>query len=112
MTLKQVADMIASVGYPYAYYQFEPDPDNPPPAPPFICFWYPGDNDMLADNSNYTRINRLVVELYCDQKDFTAEAAVEAKLAANGMVWGKTEQYINSEHMHMTTYTMGVIING
>ena len=111
MTFKQVADMIDAMGYPFAYYQFEPDPDNPPPDPPFICFYYPASDDLMADNSNYARITQLIIELYTDNKDFAAESAVEFVLGQNGLPWSKTEQYIDSEHMYQITYNTEVVIN-
>ena len=111
MTNKEVATMINSTGYPNAYYQFEPDPNNPPPAPPFICFYYPNSDDLYADNANYQRIAALVVELYTDNKDFTAESAVESALANAGLPWSKTEAYIDSEKMYQITYNTEVVLN-
>ena len=112
MTFKEIATMINSIGYPSAYYQFDPDPDNPPPAPPFICFFYDSSDDMYADNKNYQHITALVVELYTDNKDFTAESAVETALTKSGLSWTKSEDYINSERMYQITYNTGVVING
>lgn len=112
MTTKQIAAMVASMGFPYAYYQFDENPDNPPPNPPFICFYYPNAVDMKADNINYARINALIIELYTDEKDFEAETAIEAVLLANEIPFDKTETYIDSEKMFQITYTMEVVING
>ena len=111
MTYKDVADMIKSMGYPSAYYQFDENPENPPPAPPFICFYYPSDNDFKADDTHYKKINELIVELYTDNKDFDAETAVEAVLLSNGFVYGKAENYIESEKMFQIVYTMEVVLN-
>lgn len=112
MTTEQISDMINSIGLPYAYYQFEDNPENPPPPLPYICFYYPNDDDFKADNTHYARINELIVELYTENKDFGSEAAVEAVLLSNEMVFGKVENYIDSEKMFQITYTMEVVING
>lgn len=112
MTYKQISTMISSMGYPTAYYQFEANPDNPPPAPPFICFYYPNADDLKADNINYARINALIIELYTDNKDFEAEAAIESVLVSNEIPFDKTETFIESEKMFQITYTMEVVING
>ena len=112
MTTKQIADMIAETGLPYAYYQFDPDPNNPPPDPPFICFYYPYDNDVKADDINYARINHLIVELYTDNKDFTVEGTVEAVLLSYALPFSKTESYVDTEKMYQITYEMEVVING
>lgn len=108
MTYKEIAQLIDGIGYPYAYYQFEKDTAK---DPPFICFFYPENNDFLADNTNYAHITELTIELYTDNKDFTAEAAVEAALEAAEIVYEKDETYIDSERMYMVTYTTEVLIN-
>ena len=113
MTYKQVKNMLSTIPLgtsstiPTAYYQF---PNDTPQEPPFICFFYPNNNDFLADNSNYQKIERLVIELYTDNKDFTLEAAVEAVLSVNGLVYTRSEQYLDSERMQMVIYETDVII--
>lgn len=107
MTTKQVANMIASIGVPYAYYQF---PEGTEQATPFVCFFYSEDNDVKADNSNYQKIEHLIIELYTDNKDFSLEATVEGVLRTNEMVWTRSEEYIDSERMVMVVYEMDVVI--
>lgn len=108
MTLAEVADMIESIGVPFAYHHF---PENTGQQPPFICFYYPSSNDLLADNINYTKINDLTIELYTDNKDFTLEAQIESTLNANGLVYDRDEAFIESEQMYMVTFYTGVLIN-
>jgi hypothetical protein len=108
MTYKEIADVIASIGLPYAYYEF---PDETQLEPPFICFYYPESDDLYADNKNYAAIRRLYVELYTDNKDFDREAAVENVLTANGFSFRKSELYINSERMWQITYQTEVVIS-
>lgn len=107
MTHAQIATMIQSIGLPFAYYQF---PNDTPQAPPFICFFYPDNNDVIADNSNYQKIERLVIELYTDYKDFLLEAAVESVLTSYGLVFSRDEEFLDSERMHETIYESNVII--
>lgn len=109
MTYKEVADIIASAGLPYAYYEF---PDDTPQTPPFICFYFPDSDDFFADNQNYVGIRRLYVELYTNEKDFDLESTVEGVLTANGLTFRKSDDYINSEKMWQTLYEMEVIIDG
>ena len=90
MTYKEIADMIKGIGVPFAYNQFAETGQEPP----FICFMYSDRNDMLADDSNYQKIEQLTVELYTEQKDFTLEAAVEEALTDAGLVYSKNEIYI------------------
>ena len=107
MTYKEVSEMIAGIGLPYAYYQF---PDGTEQSPPFICFLFSDSNDLAADNTNYQRIRTLVVELYTDNKDFTLENTVETALNQGGLVYTRYETYIASERMYMVAYTTEVII--
>ena len=107
MTTQDVASMVASVGIPTAYYQF---PDNTGQEPPFICFYFPGDNDFKADNINYAKINRLIIELYTDSKDFALEAAVEQVLKDNELAFIRNETYIDSERMYEVIFETQVII--
>ena len=119
MTYKEVYQVVSGITVststtdtiPCAYWMFpEDDPNNPAPPPPFICYYYNDSNDLLADGINYQKIRGLTVELYCDNKDFTLEKAVEDKLTSNGFVYAKSEDYIESEKLYMTTFETEVII--
>lgn len=109
MTLSQIADMIESIGIPFAYYQFQEGTAQPCP---FICFYYSDSNDVLADNVNFVKIRNLVIELYTDQKDFGIEETIEEILNENEIVYDHYESYIDSEKMLMQTYESEVYING
>lgn len=113
MTFSDVYTMLSGiekdgVNVPCAYYQFDNDTGQ---QPPFICFFYDSSADFAADNSNYTKIETLNIELYTDVKDFELEAAVEAALKENGLTWERQEEFIDSEQMHETIYTTEVLIN-
>ena len=108
MTYQEVADMVESIGLPFAYYQFN---EGTVKGPPFVCFYYTGGNDFAADNTNYVKVERLVVELYTDQFDPVLEEDVETALKSHELVFARDRDYIDSERMHMTTYTTEVIIN-
>ena len=109
MTYKEIAEMIAEADIPYAYREFE---EGTATAPPFICFFYPYTDDFFADDSNYQRVETLVVELYTDTKDIALEQALEAVFADHGLTFTRSEERLGSERMTMNTYTMEVIING
>lgn len=107
MTYKQVAEMVSSIGVPYAYYQF---PNNTGIAPPFVCFYFNSSSDFAADNTNYQRIRQLSLELYTDNKDFTLEQTVENILNQHGLVYSREETYLDSEKMYMVTFMTEIII--
>lgn len=106
MTYKEVKTLLSTTNLPVVYYQW---PEGQAPEPPYLIFYYPGDNDFIGDNSNYQKIRELTVELYTDQKDFALEEVVEGVLS--GMVYSRYETYIDEEHMFLVTYEMEVIIN-
>lgn len=108
MTYQQIAQMIESIGLPFAYYQF---PDDTELAPPFICFLYDYDY-TYADDSNYAQSAVLIIELYTDTKDVRLEFDVETMLKNYGLSWSKDSVYIDSERMWQTTYRTEVFING
>ena len=107
MTPQNIKTMIESVGIPYAYHQFADDTGQ---QPPFICFFYGNSDDLAADDTNYTRIERLYIELYTDEKDFALEKQIETLLNANDLVFRKEQTYIDSERMHETIYTTDIIM--
>ena len=109
MTTQRVKEILETTGIPVAYLAFTNETAQPCP---FICYFYAGDNDFLADNSNYASINRLIVELYTDYKDFSLEKKVEETLTAAGLVFSREESYISTEQMFQIVYESEVIING
>lgn len=120
MTYKKVFDALNGITVststtdtiPVAYYAFpEDDPNNPPPSPPFICYYYPGSNDLDADNANYQMIRPLTVELYTDNKDFSVERQVETALNNAGFVYTRDETYIDSEKLYLVSYETEVVIS-
>ena len=107
MTYPQIATMVASIGVPYAYYQF---PEGTAQPTPFVCFYFDSSNDLYADDKNYQKIRPLTIELYTDNKDFTLEATIEGILSSNGLTYARSESWIDSERMNMVVYTTDVII--
>lgn len=107
MTFSNIATMINDTGLLNAYYSF---PENSNPVLPYILFYYPNNNDLTADNRNYQTIVRLNIELYTENKDFTTEALIEETLNANGLVYSRSESYIDSEHMYEVLFEADVII--
>lgn len=109
MTYQSVAEMIKSIGLPYAYYQFDEGQGS---ECPFVVFYYPDRDDYAADGLNFVKIENLTIELYTANKDFETEAKLEAALEANDLCFEKSENYIDSEKCFEIVYTMEVLING
>lgn len=107
MTLKEVATLIASFGFSCRYSHFSETP-----APPYVVYYYPSENDVMADNSNYANRRQLFIELYTKGKDFTSESTIESALKGAGLTWYKQTDFLNDEKLFQTTYELEVIING
>ena len=108
MTYEEINTMIESIGVEFAYYQF---PEGTAVAPPFICFYYPERDDFFADNINYAKVERLIIELYTKEKEFTLEDSIEAKLKENEIPFIRYESYIDTEQLIMNTFESEVFIN-
>lgn len=107
MNLTDISSMVAGLKIPWCYDHFDVEP-----APPYIVYYYPAENDFMADGENYANIRQVVFELYTKQKDFTLESTVETALKTAGLTWYKTTDYIDGEKIYQTTYETEVIING
>ena len=107
MTLKEVADMVASFGYLWRYSHFSETP-----ITPYVVYYYPSENDVYADDSNFVNKRHLFIELFTQSKDFDKEATIETKLKQAGLSWYKQTDFLNDEKLFQTTYECEVIING
>lgn len=107
MTRKEVAQMVDSIGLPYAYYQFDEDTAQ---APPFVVFFFSSSNDLYADQTNYQRIENLSIEFYSSEVDFDTEEAIETILNDAGLTFYKEQSFIESERMWQTAYDMDVLL--
>ena len=107
MTLTELATTIQSCGLSWRYSHFSETP-----TPPYLVYYFPSENDVMADNSNYVNKRQLFVELYTKTKDVTTEATVEGALKTAGLTWYKQTDFLNDEQLYQTTYESEVIING
>ena len=108
MQVKEFKDILAMTKLPVAYYAW---PKDKVPPLPYLVYYFPDWDDLLADNINYVNIANVNVELYCEDKDFETEYALEEILNSNNLFFNKTEQYLDSEEMYETLYQIRVLIN-
>lgn len=107
MTLAEIASMVASFNLPWRYSHFSQTP-----APPYVVYYFPAENDVMADNSNFVNKRQLFIELYTSTKDSTSEGTIESTLKQKGLSWYKQTDFLNDEKLFQTTYEMEVLING
>ena len=120
--MKRIAELIKSMGLPFAYDHFA---EGESPAPPFICYLTPGSDNFAADGRAYYKINIVNIdleirsaeinivniELYTDTKDPSVEQKVESVLDANGIFYDKTEVWIESEKLYEVLYQFELEVN-
>lgn len=104
MALNDVLDMLESSGLPVVYRSWPEDV--PPPEMPYICFYFSSTENFAADGTAYYVLENIIVELYTEEKDPSAEAALETTIAA--LYWEKTETYIDSEKCYQIAYEIEV----
>ena len=109
MTYEEIKAGLAAAGFPLTYYQW---PISQAPDLPYVVYYYPSRSDDPADNVNYGKITALNVELYTPIKSFADEARMEGALTAMGLVWEKTETFLDSEEMYEVLYESEVCLNG
>lgn len=106
--MKRIAELIKSMGLPFAYDHFA---EGESPAPPFICYLTPGSDNFAADGRAYYKINIENIELYTDTKDPSVEQKVESVLDANSIFYDKTEVWIESEKLYEVLYQFELEVN-
>ena len=100
--MDNLISIMGTIGIPYAYDHFA---EGESPAPPFICFLCPGNDNFAADGRVYFKINLVHIELYTDEKNPEIENHVETVLDEHGIFYDKTEVWIESERLYEVLYS-------
>ena len=106
MTYDEITAMLEEAELPLAYDHFA---EGESPDPPFLIFLFPRSDNFAADGRVYQKINVLHLELYTDRKQPDVEAQVEAVLDRHGIVYDKSEVWIEDERLYEVLYTTEVI---
>lgn len=106
MTYDEITAMLEEAELPLAYDHFA---EGESPDPPFLIFLFPRSNNFAADGRVYQKINVLHLELCTDRKQPDVEAQVEAVLDRRGIVYDKSEVWIEDERLYEVLYTTEVI---
>lgn len=100
--MERLVSIIKEMGIPYAYDHFA---EGEAPDPPFLCYLLPGSDNFSADGKVYHKISEVRLELYTDFKDLPSEQRVETALDAAGILYNKTETWIDSEKLYEVLYS-------
>lgn len=106
MTFEETKAMIEETVLPVAYDHFA---EGESPDPPFICFLFPGSDNLFADDAVFQKIDELNIELYTDRKDPETETVVEDILAGHELPFEKSEVWIADERMYEVLYQTQII---
>ena len=106
MTYGQIVEMLEEAGLPLAYDHFT---EGESPDPPFLVFLFPASDNFKADGKVYVKGAELNIELYTDRKDPPLEQRVEGILDAHGIVYEKSEVWIESEKMYEVLFRTAVL---
>lgn len=104
---RQLLGQFETYGIPITYYSY---PDRHAPELPYAVYYFPDTRPEAADNNNWSEVSTINIEVYTREKDFLLEHTVAGILDLYGLVYTKTEAYINSEHMFQVLYQMEDIL--
>ena len=99
--MDKLLEIISEIDIPSAYDHFA---EGESPAPPFICYLIPGNDNFAADGKAYFKAEQVHLELYTDKKDPETEQLVEAVLDSHGVFYDRTEVWIESEKLYEVLY--------
>ena len=98
----EIAEILSGAPLPIVYQSWDENPETGQHAPdlPYIAYYFESSDNMFADDRVYVKIERLVMELYTQGKDFEAEERFEAFLDLAEIPWEKFENRLDRENMY------------
>ncbi len=103
MSMEDILSLLQSTGLPVTYRAF---PSGQAPSLPYPCYFCTETSNFCADNRVYQIVQGVDVELYTTDKRPDLEEAVEAALS--GLIWEKTESYLDDERCYEIIYEIEV----
>lgn len=101
MQIRELKELLESLGYPVAYQRFREAV-----RPPYIAFEFSYTNNFDADDAVYRVRPRYSVYLFTALKDPDKEEALEALFKENHINWDKTETFLADEELTQIIYTI------
>ena len=99
--MEELVKIMEETGIPFAYDHFA---EGESPAPPFICYLLPDDDNFAADGRVYYRISGVRIELYTDFKDPSLEKKVTAVLDSHSIFYAQSEVWIEEEKLYEVAF--------
>lgn len=68
-------------------------------APPYIVYIFSYSSNFAADSKVYLKRDNYQIEMYTEKKDIALEENLEGIFDTHGLVYDKTETYLESEQL-------------
>lgn len=105
MTDGELLNVLKSSGIKFVYSHW---PENVDPSPPYGVYLLTEETVFYADGEMYFRSAKYQVELYTSKKTPRVEKTLENAMEKAGIVFAKSETYIDSEKLFETLYEIEV----
>ena len=99
-----LAGILTETGLPVARNAFLKAQD-----PPYIVYVFSHSSNYAADSKVYLKRDNYQVELYTEKKDIALEELLEGIFDSHGLVYDKTETYLESEKLIQVIYEIQLI---
>ena len=99
-----LAQMLSEAGVPVARNAFLKQQ-----VPPYIVYVFSHSDNFVADSRVYLKRDNYQIELYTDKKDVALEEKLEGIFDVHGLVYDKTETYLESEKLIEVLYEIQLI---
>lgn len=106
MNLKELNQLLKQSGIPVAYSHFE---EGRAPELPYICYLEVGTANFFSEDTVYSKVIDVDIELYFERKDLALEESIEQIFKNNKLPWNSTEVYINDEKLYQKTYEVRLL---
>ena len=77
--------------------------------PPYIVYIFSHSSNFTADSRVYLKRDHYQIELYTEKKDIALEETLEGIFDTNGLIYDKTETYLESEQLIEVLYEIQLI---
>ncbi len=106
---ERMDEILGKVGLPYAFNAFPTQSKvYKPPDPPFITYLIYESSNFFADNTVYSKIHSVGIELYTDSYSPSIEAKVEKVLMEQEIAWEQEREWIDDEKMYQIVYSFQI----
>ncbi len=99
-----LAQILGQAGIPVARGSFKKAQ-----PPPYIVYVFSHSNNFTADSKVYLKRDNYQVELYTEKKDIALEEKLEGIFDDYGLVYDKTETFLQSEQLLEIIYEIQMI---